>query len=60
MALRDKYLGIRMDDYVFFSDPDEIPNPQVFKNFSLVKKYGIFYQKCFNYKFNLQYCETIF
>ena len=41
------------DDYVFFSDPDEIPNPQIFKNFNLVKKYGIFYQKCFNYKFNL-------
>ena len=41
------------DDYVFFSDPDEIPNPQIFKNFNLVKKYGIFYQKFFNYKFNL-------
>ncbi len=43
----------KSDDYIFFSDPDEIPNPQIFKNFNLVKKYGIFYQKCFNYKFNL-------
>ena len=31
------------DDYIFFSDPDEIPNPQIFKNFNLVKKYGIFF-----------------
>jgi beta-1,4-mannosyl-glycoprotein beta-1,4-N-acetylglucosaminyltransferase len=41
------------DDYIFFSDPDEIPNPKLLKNFSLKKKYGIFLQKCFNYKFNL-------
>jgi beta-1,4-mannosyl-glycoprotein beta-1,4-N-acetylglucosaminyltransferase len=41
------------DDYIFFSDPDEIPNPQVLKNFELKEKYGIFMQKCFNYKFNL-------
>ena len=41
------------DDYIFFSDPDEIPNPQLLQNFMLKKKYGIFMQKCFNFKFNL-------
>ncbi len=44
---------IHEDDYVFFSDPDEIPNPEILKRFQLNKKYGIFRQKCFNYKFNL-------
>ena len=41
------------DDFVFFSDPDEIPKPEILKNFSLNKKYGIFLQQCFNFKFNL-------
>ena len=41
------------DDYIFFSDPDEIPKPEILKNFELKKKYGIFLQNCFNYKFNL-------
>ena len=41
------------EDYIFFSDPDEIPKPEILKNFDLKKKYGIFLQKCFNYKFNL-------
>jgi beta-1,4-mannosyl-glycoprotein beta-1,4-N-acetylglucosaminyltransferase len=41
------------EDYIFFSDPDEIPNPEALINFELKKKYGIFMQKCFNYKFNL-------
>ncbi len=41
------------DDYIFFSDPDEIPKPEFLKNFELKEKYGIFMQKCFNYKFNL-------
>jgi beta-1,4-mannosyl-glycoprotein beta-1,4-N-acetylglucosaminyltransferase len=41
------------NDYIFFSDPDEIPNPEMLVNFELHKKYGIFMQKCFNYKFNL-------
>jgi len=41
------------EDYVCFSDPDEIPRPEIFTNFKLSKKYGIFMQKCFNYKFNL-------
>jgi|TARA_B110000238_G_C15995027_1_gene381902 beta-1,4-mannosyl-glycoprotein beta-1,4-N-acetylglucosaminyltransferase len=41
------------DDYIFFSDPDEIPKPETLANFELKKKYGIFLQDCFNYKFNL-------
>tara|TARA_B100000989_G_scaffold82983_1_gene59362 strand:- start:915 stop:1724 length:810 start_codon:yes stop_codon:yes gene_type:complete len=41
------------EDYIFFSDPDEIPNPEILLNFKLDKKYGIFFQKFFNYKFNL-------
>ncbi len=46
-------LFVTGDDYIFFSDPDEIPDPKILKNFQLNKKYGIFFQKCFNYKFNL-------
>tara|TARA_Y100000389_G_C17437690_1_gene506553 strand:+ start:1098 stop:1904 length:807 start_codon:yes stop_codon:yes gene_type:complete len=41
------------EDYIMFSDPDEIPRPEELKNFILKKKYAIFQQKCFNYKFNL-------
>ena len=41
------------DDYIFFSDPDEIPDPKTLLEFNLDEKYGIFLQKCFNYKFNL-------
>ena len=41
------------EDYIFFSDPDEIPNPEILSRLKLTKKYGIFMQKCFNYKFNL-------
>ena len=41
------------EDFIFFSDPDEIPKPELLANFQLKKKYGIFMQKCFNYKFNL-------
>ena len=41
------------DDYIFFSDPDEIIKPELLKNFKLSNKYGIFLQKCFNYKFNI-------
>ena len=57
-AIQRDYLLKNLDfldneDYIFFSDPDEIPNPNFLKNFELKKKYGIFMQKCFNYKFNL-------
>ena len=41
------------NDYIFFSDPDEIPKPQLLVNFELKKKYGIFLQECFNFKLNL-------
>jgi len=41
------------DDFIFFSDPDEIPKPEILENFQLKKKYGIFLQDFFNYKFNL-------
>lgn len=44
---------LEKDDYIFFSDPDEIMNPDILKNFKLSKKYGIFLQKFFNYKLNL-------
>lgn len=41
------------DDFIMFSDPDEIPNPNAIKKLKLKKKYGIFMQKFFSYKFNL-------
>ena len=41
------------DDFIMFSDPDEIPNPSLVKDLKLKKKYGIFMQKSFCYKFNL-------
>ncbi|MDA7552329.1 glycosyl transferase family 17, partial [Candidatus Pelagibacter sp.] len=44
---------VNPDDYIFFSDPDEIPRPEILLNFELKKKYGIFMQKTFNYMFNL-------
>jgi len=39
------------DDYVMFSDPDEIPNPKILENFNLTKKFGIFMQNHFVYNF---------
>tara|TARA_B100001059_G_scaffold36076_1_gene29192 strand:+ start:800 stop:1606 length:807 start_codon:yes stop_codon:yes gene_type:complete len=41
------------EDYIMFSDPDEIPNPIKIKNISLKKKFGIFFQKMYTYKMNL-------
>ena len=41
------------NDYILFSDPDEIPNPNILKNLFLKKKFGIFFQKSYCYKFNL-------
>tara|TARA_B100001173_G_scaffold307494_1_gene316156 strand:+ start:1078 stop:1887 length:810 start_codon:yes stop_codon:yes gene_type:complete len=41
------------EDYIFFSDPDEIIRPEILLNFNLKKKYGIFLHDCFNYKINL-------
>ena len=41
------------DDYIMFSDPDEIPRPEILTNLKLHKKYGIFLQKMFCYKLNI-------
>ena len=49
----EKLNNVGLEDYIMFSDPDEIPNPKILKNFSLKKKYGIFLQKMYCYKFNL-------
>ena len=57
-AIQREYLlknlnNVDPEDYILFSDPDEIPRPELLINFKLKKKYGIFLQQCFNYKFNL-------
>jgi beta-1,4-mannosyl-glycoprotein beta-1,4-N-acetylglucosaminyltransferase len=57
-AIQREYMLTKLDfvdaeDLIFFSDPDEIPNPEILQNFNLNKKYGIFFQNCFNYKFNI-------
>lgn len=39
------------NDYILFSDPDEIPNPKIIKNIKLKKKFGIFFQKTYVYNF---------
>ncbi len=41
------------DDYILYSDSDEIPNPSVLRNLNLNNKYGIFLQKNFVYKLNI-------
>ena len=41
------------DDYIIFSDPDEIPNPKKLIKFNLKKRYGIFMQNSYCYKINL-------
>ena len=52
--LLDNVKSITKDeDYIFFSDPDEIPDPSLLIDFKLKKKFGIFFQRCFNFKFNL-------
>ncbi len=48
--------GIRdadKDDLIIISDLDEIPNPRFIKNFNLKKRYAVFKQMHFYYKFNL-------
>ena len=42
------------DDLIIVSDLDEIPNPEVIKNFKPNMKYAVFKQMHFYYKFNLQ------
>ena len=41
------------EDYIMFSDPDEIPRPEILANLKLIKKFGIFLQKMFCYKLNI-------
>ena len=41
------------EDCIMFSDPDEIPRPEILKNLKLNKKFGIFLQKMFCYKLNI-------
>ena len=54
---REKILSFIKDaapeDYIMYSDSDEIPNPSKLKNLKLEKKYGIFLQKFFVYKLNI-------
>jgi|TARA_B110000114_G_C15022282_1_gene369392 beta-1,4-mannosyl-glycoprotein beta-1,4-N-acetylglucosaminyltransferase len=41
------------EDYIMFSDPDEIPRPEILKELMLNKVYGIFQQDLYCYKFNI-------
>ena len=41
------------NDYIMFSDPDEIPRPEILKELMLNKVYGIFQQDLYCYKFNI-------
>tara|TARA_B100000965_G_C19437397_1_gene689248 strand:- start:101 stop:913 length:813 start_codon:yes stop_codon:yes gene_type:complete len=41
------------EDYIMFSDPDEIPRPELLANINLENKYGIFMQDLFKYKLNI-------
>tara|TARA_B100000965_G_scaffold246546_1_gene206985 strand:+ start:1149 stop:1958 length:810 start_codon:yes stop_codon:yes gene_type:complete len=41
------------NDFIMYSDSDEIPNPNIIKNLNLKKKYGIFMQKFYVYKINI-------
>ena len=34
------------EDYIFFSDSDEIPNPKILENFSLKKNMQFYFRKC--------------
>jgi beta-1,4-mannosyl-glycoprotein beta-1,4-N-acetylglucosaminyltransferase len=51
--LLDSLQLANLDDYIFFSDPDEIMRPELLNDFKLDKKFGIFMQTCFVYKLNL-------
>ena len=45
--------GANQENYIMYSDPDEIPNPRSIMELNLKKKFGIFLQKHFVYKFNI-------
>ena len=44
---------VDQEDYIMFSDPDEIPTPELLLNIDLKKKFGIFMQRMFCYKLNI-------
>ena len=41
------------EDYILYSDSDEIPDPSSLHHLDLKRKYGIFFQKSFVYKLNI-------
>ena len=41
------------EDFIMYSDSDEIPNPEVLKKIKLNKKYAIFMMNMYVYKINL-------
>lgn len=45
--------GAAPNDYIMFSDPDEIPRPELLEKLELKKDYGLFLQNIYCYKFNL-------
>jgi len=47
-------INCKNQDIIIISDLDEIPNPEVFKNFKKEMRFAVFKQKHFYYKFNLQ------
>ena len=49
----DGILNASQDDYIMYSDSDEIPNPKILENFNLKKKFGIFFQNFYVYKLNI-------
>lgn len=55
--------GAGPDDYIMFSDPDEIPNPKIFKKFNLKKNLEYFYRKCIAtnliYTINMKVCGKV-
>jgi len=40
-------------DLIMYSDSDEIPNPEILRDYSLNKKFGIFMMKSYVYKINI-------
>ena len=53
-AISRGLVNAKDDDLVIVSDLDEIPNPNVIKNFQKVKRFAVFRQKHYYYKFNLR------
>ena len=45
--------GADENDYIMYSDLDEIPDPRLIVKLNLKKKYAIFLHKHFVYKFNI-------